>query len=196
MHLVSTASATQAAAPPSDSKLRAFLQWFAGTDRDASESSTYESLVELGIDPRTGWYVGAALYSIGGLIFVTLWAVAGIVPMMTGVLGAIAILLAAVFVIGGTYFPNAPIGAHMLIGCGLAIITYGAFVDGNKHSAFALLMMWPVLVPVYLFTPGFSLPYLLAGTVSCVVTLLVIVDPTAYAIITGTMFAAIGALGK
>lgn len=192
MHLVPTATSTQTAAPPADSKIRAFLRWFLGTDRDASESSTYESLVELGIEPRTGWYIGAVLYFIGGVIFVTLWAVAGIVPMMTGVLGAIAILLAGVFVIGGTYFPNAPIGAHMLIGCGLAIITYGAFVDGNKHSAFALLMMWPVLVPVYLFTPSLSMPYLIAGTVSCVVTLLAIVDPTAYAIVTGMMFAAIG----
>ncbi len=169
-----------------------FWQRLAGHDPDTRDDVTLSALEELGIDARTGWYVAASLYALGGVIFASLWLLAGAVPPLTGVLGLIGIVFAIFFVIGGRYMTYAPWGAHALVGTGLVIITYGGVVDGEKHSAFVLLLMWPLLVPVYIFTARRSVPYLIAGTISSVVGIAVISDPTAYAVVTGTMFVAIG----
>lgn len=164
---------------------------FLGTDPRERKTVAQSSLADLGITIQTGWYVAAVLYGIGGAIFASLW-LAGVVPAKTGYLGITAMALAAVFAACGRLVPNAPWGTHVLIGCGLFIITYGGIVDGAKHSAFVLLIMWPVLVPVYIFPARYSLPYLLAGTIACVVGIAVIDDPSAYAIVTGSLILAIG----
>lgn len=165
---------------------------FSGADPESRDSITQAALTEIGIDVETGWNVAAFLYAVGGVIFAALWLVADRVPAQTGLLGVTAMVLGLFFAICARVVPNAPWGAHVLIGSGLLIITYGGFVDGEKHSAFVLLLMWPLLVPVYIFQLRYSIPYLVLGTIACIVGIAVIDDPTAYAIVTGTMFLSIG----
>ncbi|HEV7918251.1 MAG TPA: GGDEF domain-containing protein [Solirubrobacterales bacterium] len=106
--------------------------------------------------------------------------------------GLAALLFGIFCLYGSRHFADAPWGSHVRIGFGLLIIGVGGALAGPAHSAANLILVYPILVPVYLYEARMALPYLIFGTTILFVSLLILDDATAHAIVTGTVVFGIG----
>lgn len=148
----------------------------------------------IGVPARVAWLASAVLYGSASATFTILGLTTNLVPPGIMVLTAISLLMAGLCLVGAKRFTNAWWGGHFRSFTGMLIVTGGAFVVGDVHSATSLVMLYPMLLTAYIYSARHSLPYVIVGTTWFVVTLLFLVpDPSAHAIATGTIVAAISA---
>jgi diguanylate cyclase (GGDEF)-like protein len=154
-----------------------------GTGHGRPEAVEKEKLSEgagfagIGLPPEAGWYVSAALYWVGGLavVLVNQLSSSTMIDPVIGVLGAICLASSPLLLLGAHFAPNASWGAPLRIIFPSTILAIGGFVIGDAITAFALLMLFPILAVAYMHPPKISAPYCF-GSVAAMAAMLLAHD--------------------
>lgn len=108
--------------------------------RSESMRDVDDRLAQIGLTPKTGWYVGIALYAAGGVPAVLAHVLAP-EQYNTGflVLGALALVASLLSVMGLKFFPESLRATHARLSFGAALLLTGSVVVGDAGQAFILL---------------------------------------------------------
>jgi diguanylate cyclase (GGDEF)-like protein len=169
---------------------------------DQGSDDLAAGLAEIGLTPKAAWYSAAVLWTGGGLLFTVLYAIdPALFPRGVFFLGCIATAIGVLSLWGGLRFvgPTAITEwtTHARLVAGLAIYVAAVLMLGDKVVAFALVPLFTVPSPCYLYTWRVAMPYVLAGAVIVCVALLLSDGPAhaAYAVAcTGAFLVMAGAM--
>lgn len=145
-------------------------------DLDAVDFETFEGV---GLPERASWLAAAVLYGTAGPLFVALWLFTDTVPAAVGILGLAALPIALASYVMSRVDRPPRWAAHLRISVGLLIVGAGTLLMGDAHGATGLIILYPMVVPAFIFRPRVAAPYLVAGTAWITVTFLLIDEPTA-----------------
>jgi diguanylate cyclase (GGDEF)-like protein len=144
-------------------------------------------MAEVGLSSRAGWYASVLLYGAGGIVAMLAALLRpDIVPAGIGYLGVLSVVLAALSAVGARYLANNDWAAHMRLTAGLGIFLIGIFVAGDMRVAFAMMPLFVLITPTFLYGTRFALPYVTVVTpaIFLVVLLTPGAAPFAQAVIT------------
>jgi diguanylate cyclase (GGDEF)-like protein len=135
---------------------------------DDGSADLAAELAEMGLSARAAWYSSAVLYGVGGLLVTMLYVIdSALFPPGVFYLGSIAIVIGALCVLAGLRLLDASrileLTTHARLIAGFAIFVIAVIVMHGKVVAFALVPLFIVPTPCYLYTWRWALPYLLAG---------------------------------
>lgn len=143
---------TRPPSPPPDDHKRA-LRLERATDVNAE-------MAEIGLSSASGWYASVLLYGAGGTVALLASLLrpedisAGI-----GYLGVISILIAGFAAIGARYLANDDWATHVRLVLGMTLLITGIVVAGDARVAFAILPLFVLITPTFLYGTRFSIPY-------------------------------------
>jgi len=164
-----------------------------GADDGSAELAA--GLAEIGLSPKAAWYSSAFLYGSGGLV-VTLLYVIDPTLFARGVfyLGCSAIVIGILCLLAARYLIHAERimvwTTHARLIIGLGIFLAAVFIMHDKVVAFALVPLFIVPTPCYLYTWRLAVPYVLAGSLLVLIAQLPIAGPAhlAHALVTTFAF--------
>jgi diguanylate cyclase (GGDEF)-like protein len=117
-------------------------------------------LAEIGLSSKSGWYASVLLYGAGG----TVALLASLlrpedIPIGIGILGAISIVLAGLAALGARYLANDDWATHLRLVVGTGLLLAGIVVAGDARVAFAILPLFVLITPTFLYGARFAVPY-------------------------------------
>lgn len=122
-------------------------------------------LAEIGLSNKSGWYASVLLYGAGGIVVILAWLLKPeVVPVGLGILGGFALLVSLISAFGARYLLNDDWATHVRLSLGLAIFGAGALLAGDVRVAFAMMPLFVLITPTFLYGARFALPY------ACVIT--------------------------
>ncbi|MBI4898291.1 MAG: diguanylate cyclase [Actinobacteria bacterium] len=132
-----------------------------------------DRLEQIGLTPKTGWYVSILLYAAGGIPAVLAHLTAP-EKYNTGFLvtGGMAITIALLSILGLRYFPNSHRATHVRLTLGASLIICGALVVGDAAQAFVILALVVTVPPAVYYGLRAALPYSVLAIPFSIVTLL------------------------
>jgi diguanylate cyclase (GGDEF)-like protein len=173
-------------------------QRFASVDDGSADLAA--GLAEIGLTPKAAWYSAAVLWGAGGLLITGLYAIdSALFPGGVFYLGCIAIVIGVLSLFGGLRLvPSSWLTewtTHGRLLAGLAIYVTAVIILGDKGVAFALIPLFTVPSPCYLYTWRAALPYVVAGASIVCVALLLVDGPArvAHAVVSTCAFLVIAA---
>jgi len=173
-------------------------QRFSSVDDGSADLAA--GLAEIGLTPKAAWYSAAVLWGAGGLLITGLYAIdSALFPGGVFYLGCTAIVIGVLSLFGGLRLvPSSWLTewtTHGRLLAGLAIYVTAVIILGDKGVAFALIPLFTVPSPCYLYTWRAALPYVVAGASIVCVALLQIDGPArvAHALVSTCAFLVIAA---
>jgi diguanylate cyclase (GGDEF)-like protein len=170
-----------------------------GTDDGSADLAA--ELAEMGLSPNASWYSSAVLYLVGGLLITLLYAIDR-TAFASGVfyLGAIAIVIGVLCALAAKHLQHSSnrvleLTTHARLIAGFAIFGSAVLITHDKVIALALVPLFIVPTPCYLYTWRLALPYVVAGTLLVFLAELPVAGPArvAHALISTCAFAVIAA---
>jgi diguanylate cyclase (GGDEF)-like protein len=167
---------------------------------DDGSADLAAGLAEIGLTPKAAWYSAAVLWGAGGLLVTGLYAIdSALFPRGVFYLGCIAIVIGVLSLFGGVRLVDSTWltewTTHGRLVAGLAIYVTAVIILGEKGIAFALVPLFTVPSPCYLYTWRSALPYVVAGASIVCVALIQIDGPArvAHALVSTCAFLVIAA---
>ncbi|MBI5311406.1 MAG: diguanylate cyclase [Actinobacteria bacterium] len=163
-------------------------------DGDARPSADTVDLAQfegVGVPPRVAWLASAALYGTASAIFIVLPLVSDSAHIGVAALGAFGLFMACFCVVGARWFTDAWWGGHVRSTIGMGIVVAGSVVIGEALTATSLIMLFPMVTASFLFDWRRALPYACVAVGYFYVALSLTGDPSAHAVVTGTVVAAL-----
>lgn len=119
-----------------------------------------DRLAQIGLTPKTGWYVSILLYAAGGIP-------AALMPLIDPVhysygyvvLGGLAVAMSLLSILGLRYFANSHRATHLRLSFGMALIIVGAFIVGESLQAFLMLSLVFTVPPAIYYGIRAAIPY-------------------------------------
>jgi diguanylate cyclase (GGDEF)-like protein len=144
--------------------------------RATGDNEVDSRFAEIGLTPRTGWYVSIALYAVGGIPAIAVYFIdPEEFPIGFMYLGALALLMSILSAVGLKFFPDSSRATHLRLGVGLTIQTVGAFSIGDARQAFILLPLSTLLPPAIYYGVREAGVYMVIGC-SVIATSIVLLD--------------------
>lgn len=165
----------------------------AAVDQSAAELDA--ELAEIGLSPKASWYTSAALYGGGGLLVTVTDAIQPrLFPSGLLYLSSVAVVMGAMCLLTARRHERWARAerwtTHARLLVGLAIWVAGTILLGDRAIVFALIPLFSLLTPCYLYPVRYALGYSLGAT--AVVILMVLSgsepDRPAHALVTGVVF--------
>ncbi len=144
-------------------------------------------LAEIGLSNKSGWYASILLYGAGGIVVILAWLLKpDVVPSGLAVLGSFALLLSLLSAVGARFLTNDDWATHLRLTLGLLIFLIGAFVAGDVRVAFAMMPLFVLITPTFLYGARFAVPYISMITPTMFIVVIVTpgAAPVAQAVIT------------
>jgi diguanylate cyclase (GGDEF)-like protein len=167
---------------------------------DDGSADLAAGLAEIGLTPKAAWYSAAVLWGAGGLLVTVLYAIdPALFPRGVFYLGCIAIVIGVLSLFGGLRLVDSSSLTEWTtvarLVAGLAIYVTAVIILGDRGVAFALVPLFTVPSPCYLYTWRAALPYVIAGASIVCVALLLIHGPArvAHALVSTCAFLVIAA---
>ncbi len=142
---------------------------------DDSMRDVEDRLEQIGLTPKTGWYVAILLYAAGGIPAVLAHLLAPdkynagfLVP------GCLAIAISLLSILGLRYFPDSHRATHVRLTLGAVLILSGAVVVGDALQAFIMLALVVTVPPAVYYGLRAAVPYTAGALVFSSVTALTI----------------------
>lgn len=148
-----------------------------------SQRDIDDRLEQIGLTPKTGWYVAILLYAAGG-------APAMLAHLLDPthynagyfVLGGLAVAVSLLSVLGLRYFPESHSATHVRLTLGGTLIVTGAFVVGDSLQAFLMLGLVVAIPPAVYYGLRAAIPYMIAAAIFTAVAPLSVDQPWAKAL--------------
>lgn len=141
-----------------------------------------DRLEQIGLTPKTGWYVAILLYAAGG-------APAMLAHLLDPtqynsgyfVLGGLSVAVSLLSVLGLRYFPDSHRATHVRLTLGGTLIMTGAFVVGDSLQAFLMLGLVVAIPPAVYYGMRAAIPYMIGAALFTAIAPLYIDQPWAEA---------------
>ena len=167
---------------------------------DDGSADLAAELAVMGLTYRAAWYTSAVLYGSGGLLVTLLYAInPALLSRGVFYLGCIAIAIAMLCLFAALRLVDSESlmewTTHARLIAGFAIFVSAVIITHNKVVGFALIPLFIVPTPCYLYTWRLAVPYLVAGALLVFIGQIPIAGPArvAHALISTFAFIMIAA---